>query len=167
MYENIFFHIRINFSKIGSGIVHKYLNVEEFTRIRFLNIFSANELKILCSTYQMFLSYSHKDLGVSIRPHSRMKITTNIISTFYSYITICWNVNKAAITCLIAMKKRKDKKECVVFFPSIAIKFEKVVNTYFIDDKYLRDPPNLCIKARTWNLYMKFCTSHGQVPSPM
>ena len=47
------------------------------------------------------------------------------------------------------MKKRKDKKGMCCLFSSIAIKFEKVVNTYFIDDKYLRDPPNLCIKART------------------
>ena len=34
-------------------------------------------------------------------------------------------------------KKERQKGMCCLF-SSIAIKFEKVVNTYFIDDKYLR-----------------------------
>ena len=59
--------------KTRSKIVHKYSNVRRFTRIRFLNILSTNELRRLYSIYQPILSYSHKDLGVFIQPPSRVK----------------------------------------------------------------------------------------------
>ena len=133
-----------------------------------LNIFSKYELKRSRSIYLLILVYFHKDLGVFIWPPSRMRTTINIISTFCSYITICWNANKTKITCLITMKRTRTTKMCCLL-SSLAINFEKRVNVYFHGDRSIQEIPwdfalDIGFGTCTWTLHFTRPSPKSQVP---